>query len=93
VDHGELSPEARTIIAEAVNPVLRRNSIQYGYHVVEETNRGISRIVLECVPLERVQKSIRDALAEAIERIPTKPGRRNTLTGIRMLSDQDAREE
>jgi len=87
IDRGTLGPEERTAIDGALTPVLRRNSIQYGHHIIEEPARGIAHVVVECVPLARVQKEIREALAAAIADFPSGAGR-DTVTGIRVEGDE-----
>ena len=81
---GRLPPEDGAVIGGVINPILRRHSIVYGYHLVEEPTRGVTRIVLECVPLEAVQRELRAALVEALKPIPAKAAERNTVTGIRV---------
>lgn len=89
LDRGDITPAERSLIEAAVRPVLRANHIQFGFHYREEPNRGYTRFVLECVPLENVRDELHRVIAVTIEKLPG-GGRRNTVTGVRVEGEPQA---
>jgi len=86
LDSGILSAEATESISRSVAPILRRHGILYDYHIAEEPNKGFTRLILECIPLERVREELHRALAEAIAPFPAESAR-DTVVGIRVADD------
>ncbi len=89
LDRGDIAPAERSLIDEVVRPVLRENHIQVGFHFREEPNRGYTRFVLECVPLEHVRDELRRVIAATVSEFPG-GGRRNTVTGVRVEEEPHA---
>ena len=83
LDRGDLNASERMLITEAIRPVLRKHAIQYGFTFVEQPQKGISRVVLECVPLNAVRQEIKNRLSEVVEPLPG-GGERNTVQSIRV---------
>jgi hypothetical protein len=83
LDRGDVDPAERTVIAEAIRPVLRDHSIQYDFYFLEQPNKGVSRLVLECVPLDTVRDALKKRLSEVVGPFPG-GGERNTVRSVRV---------
>ena len=42
LDRGELNDDECAVVKSVASPVLRRNSIQVGYHIVEQPGKGVT---------------------------------------------------
>ena len=89
LDRGDIAPAERALVEAAVRPVLRKNHIQVGFHFHEEPNRGFTRFVLECVPLDFIRDELRRVIAATVAEFPG-GGCRNTVIGVRVEGEPEA---